>query len=47
MSNTIQKTAIAAAITLASTTSFAGELGSLTSEVKINDYENGLTKTEA
>lgn len=46
MSNTIQKTAVAAAITLTSATSFAGELGSLTSEVKINDYEKGLTKTE-
>ncbi|OOE57596.1 hypothetical protein BZG13_10165 [Salinivibrio sp. ML323] len=46
MSNTIQKTAIAAAITLASTTSFAGELGSLTSEVKVNDFENGKTDTE-
>lgn len=46
VSNTIQKTALAAAIALASTTSFAGELGSLTSEVKVNDYEKGLTKTE-
>ncbi|WP_025740153.1 hypothetical protein [Salinivibrio socompensis] len=46
VSNTIQKTALAAAISLASTTSFAGELGSLTSEIKVNDYEKGLTKTE-
>jgi len=46
VSNTIKKAALAVAVSIASSSAFSAELGSLTSEVKVNDYENGLTKTE-